>query len=241
MNALERARIEKAAADCGFDLTAQLDGNALALRSAQFPEIVTVTPGPDESFSIGASNPIVLPGAPQGQACAARGWQALYATLETASSIARTLPDRVAQQFAKATANMPKSTEVERLVVQRVGQQLFRDALMAFWQGRCCITGLAVPPLLRASHIRPWAVCETDEQRLDVFNGLLLAAHWDAAFDAGLVTFDYAGQLLLSPRLPADALIVLAGVAVPSAIRIKSLPHHEPFMQWHRDHVYLGA
>ena len=147
----------------------------------------------------------------------------------------------MAHQFAKATANMPKSTEVERLVVQRVGQQLFRDALMAFWQGRCCITGLAVPALLRASHIRPWAVCESDEQRLDVFNGLLLAAHWDAAFDAGLVTFDGNGMLLPSPQLPPDALQLLAGATAPAAIRISLHPQHAQFLQWHQEHVYLGV
>src|ERR1700730_2948398 len=29
----------------------------------------------------------------------------------------------------------------------------------------------------------PWAMCDSDEQRLDVFNGILLTAHVDAAFD----------------------------------------------------------
>jgi len=34
-------------------------------------------------------------------------------------------------------ANLSKSTEAERLVIQRVGQVLFRDRLMTCWQGRC--------------------------------------------------------------------------------------------------------
>jgi predicted restriction endonuclease len=46
------------------------------------------------------------------------------------------------------------------------------------------------PALLRASHIVPWAQCQTDALRLDVPNGLLMSALWDAAFDAGLVSFD---------------------------------------------------
>lgn len=62
----------------------------------------------------------------------------------------------------------PKSTEVERLVVQRVGQRIFRDSLISYWQGRCAATGLDVTPLLRASHIKPWAECENDSERLDV-------------------------------------------------------------------------
>jgi len=239
LNSLKRTRLEKAAADCGFDLTPQPNGYGLDLRSTQFPEVLTVRLGLSESFSIEASNPMMLPGTPTGQAHAAHGWLALYLALDTANSIARTLPDRLAQQFSKATANMPKSTEVERLVVQRVGQQLFRGALLAFWQGRCCVTGLAVTALLRASHIRPWATCASDEQRLDVFNGLLLAAHWDAAFDAGLVTFDVDGKLVPSPQLPPDALQLLAGATAPALIRVTLLPQNAPFMQWHRDHVLL--
>jgi putative restriction endonuclease len=54
--------------------------------------------------------------------------------------------------------------------------------------------------LLRASHIVPWAECD-DAQRLDVHNGLLLAALWDAAFDTGLVSFADDGTVLASPRL----------------------------------------
>jgi putative restriction endonuclease len=59
---------------------------------------------------------------------------------------------------------------------------------MDYWGGRSPLTGITEPVLLRASHILPWAQ-STDEQRLDVYNGLLLSALWDAAFDAGLVSF----------------------------------------------------
>lgn len=59
-----------------------------------------------------------------------------------------------------------------------------RVALLDFWQGRCCVTGLDVAELLRASHIKPWARCESDDERLDVFNGLLLSPTMDALFDA---------------------------------------------------------
>jgi len=61
----------------------------------------------------------------------------------------------VADAFRIETADLPRSTEAERWVVQRVGQDLFRAALLDFWQGRCCITGLDVDELLRASHIKP--------------------------------------------------------------------------------------
>jgi predicted restriction endonuclease len=87
-----------------------------------------------------------------------------------------------------------------------VGQDIFRQALMKYWNGRCPLTGITDPALLRASHIVPWSECESDAQRLDVHNGLLLSALWDAAFDAGLVSFYDDGRVLRSPALsPAAA------------------------------------
>jgi putative restriction endonuclease len=53
---------------------------------------------------------------------------------------------------------LPKEgLERERLVRVRVNQRFFRDAVLAAYDGRCCVTGLAVPALLVASHIVPWA------------------------------------------------------------------------------------
>ncbi len=71
------------------------------------------------------------------------------------------------------------------------------------------MTGITDEPLLRASHIVAWADCETDALRLDVHNGLLLSALWDAAFDAGLISFADDGAALSSPRLTSSAAAVL--------------------------------
>ena len=164
------------------------------------------------------------------------GWKNLYGVLDAASACARTLPNRVAQRFKVVTAHMPKSTEAERLVVLRVGQNLFRDALLEFWNGKCCVTGLAIPALLRASHIRPWAKCETDEQRLDVFNGLLLSPNLDALFDDGWITFQADGSLLLSKSLDEYAQKVLS---VDSPLSAQGLrPEHHMYLGFHRSHVF---
>lgn len=76
---------------------------------------------------------------------------------------------------------------------------------MDYWQGRCPLTGISDVALLRASHIIPWAECENDAERLDVHNGLLLSALWDAAFDRALVTFDDQGRPEFSPGLSEQA------------------------------------
>jgi len=69
---------------------------------------------------------------------------------------------------------------------ERVGQGLFRDAVLSAYDFRCCITGLALPELLNASHIVPWR--ENPENRLNPANGLCLSALHDRAFDKGLIT-----------------------------------------------------
>lgn len=201
MTPLDRLRIEKAANDCGFEMTPVDRDGGLKLCSAQFPETMFVRIGGPRAFVVQASNPLLLDGGGGMGEVMVEGYDGLYAVLRTAAAHARTLPNRVADEFRRQTTGCPRSTEAERLVVQRVGQNLFRAALLDYWQGRCCVTGLDVPELLRASHIRPWAQCDNDDERLDVFNGLLLAPHVDALFDGGWISFAADGGLLVSPLL----------------------------------------
>lgn len=123
----------------------------------------------------------------------------LYAVMPRLYQLSTSLPDAPLKIYHQQTAKLPKTTEAERLVVQRIGQDIFRSSLMDYWQGRCPLTGITDPALLRASHIIPWSECEDDAQRLNVHNGLLLSALWDAAFDRVLVTFDDDGKPEFSP------------------------------------------
>jgi HNH endonuclease len=131
--------------------------------------------------------------------------RALYGALRRVYELAVSLPDAPLREFELRVADLPRTTEAERLVVQRIGQDIFRARLMDYWQGRCPLTGITDTALLRASHIIPWAECENDAERLDVHNGLLLSALWDAAFDRALVTFDDEGKPNFSPDLSEQA------------------------------------
>ena len=130
---------------------------------------------------------------------------ALHRLSRRAFQLSRTLPDGLLHAFDAETANLPRTTEAERMVVQRVGQDIFRRGLLEYWDGRCAITGLDVPEFLRASHIKPWADCDTDAERLDVFNGLLLAPHLDAAFDSGFITIEEDRTVVISDALTSGA------------------------------------
>jgi HNH endonuclease len=82
---------------------------------------------------------------------------------------------------------LPKDGEErERVVKVRVNQRFFRTTVLASYESRCCITGLAIPSLLSASHIAPWA--KDTNNRMNPRNGLCLSVLHHAAFDNGLIT-----------------------------------------------------
>lgn len=90
-------------------------------------------------------------------------------------------------------------TQKAMMVNTRIGQGRFRDDLIAYWQG-CAITRYQNHSFLIASHIKPWAQSDNAE-RLDPYNGLLLLANIDKAFDLGYVSFNEKGRILISEYL----------------------------------------
>lgn len=157
----------------------------------------------------------------------------LYRVLPRVYALAVSLPDGPLQTFLDKTRELPCTTEAERLVVQRVGQDIFREGLLAYWGGRCPLTGITEPALLRASHIKPWARCESDAERLNVHNGLLLSALWDAAFDKGLVTFEDDGTPRFAPGLSAEARAALCWRAP-----LRLTAQHRAQLAWHRANAF---
>lgn len=236
MTPLDRLRIEKAATDCGFEMTPLERDGGVELRSARFPETVLVQPTASSTLTVSASNSGLLDASDGVSIVKVDDFGALYDVLRTAAAHARTLPNRVAEAFRRDTAGMARSTEAERVVVQRVGQNLFRAALLDYWQGRCCVTGLAVPELLRASHIKPWAACDSDDERLNVFNGLLLAPHIDALFDGGWISFSDDGRVLTSEALPADAATLMSVRTEWAVCNLQ--PAHRRYLAFHRQHEF---
>jgi putative restriction endonuclease len=87
----------------------------------------------------------------------------------------------------------------QALVAQRIGQSFFRRAVLANYDESCCITGIADPRLLIASHIKPWGV--DVENRHNPANGFLLSATFDKAFDRGLITVNSDWRVRISREL----------------------------------------
>jgi putative restriction endonuclease len=246
----ERIRLDKAAVDEGFGIRRADDGDWLAYESLGAPAAIRLTRVPEGYVAAVDHDGVAAELAarwPAWDGVAPPGFTAfvvpdtapLHELVREMRRLARALPLAPLRAFEAKTRGLPRTTEAERLVVQRVGQDVFRAALMDYWLGRCAVTGCAEPLLLRASHIKPWALCGTDAERLDARNGLLLAAHLDAAFDAGLIDFDGAGRIGFAARFaPADrrALGLHEGMALA-----RLAPGHRAFLAWRRTHLLAAA
>ncbi|WNG16065.1 HNH endonuclease [Cystobacter fuscus] len=243
-------RLEKTAVDNGFDVELPRLGLWLGYASTQAPLKIWLTHFADETLFVVAfsqahvaaaledfGTPVVSP-LPE---CAVAGRSvldipSLHGLVRRAFQLSKSLPDELLHLFEAKVASLPRTTEAERWVVQRVGQDVFREGLIDYWDGRCAVTGLAVTELLRASHIKPWADCESDAERLDIFNGLLLAPHLDAAFDGGLITVSDGGDVIVANTLPVEARRVL-GLVEP--LRVDKLKNgHRRYLAWHRAKVF---
>jgi hypothetical protein len=94
-------------------------------------------------------------------------------------------------------------TNVAVQSVRRVGQDVFRQAILTAYQGRCALTGIDDRRLLNASHIVGWS--EDSAHRINLRNGICLGALHDRAFDRHLISFDSDWRLLIRKDVPMAA------------------------------------
>ena len=249
MNPLQRALIEKAGHDHGFEYVLPVADVRVTLASARHRAQVSIQDSEGHytlAFTSPASSLLSaelsrsLPAvARSADSFMASDQDTLAQLLRRAAELAHALPNQAMQDFAatlqEELAQLPaelQNTEVERLVRQRVGQQAFRSAMLDYWGSACAVTGIALPEVLRASHAKPWAECASDAERLDVFNGFLLSANLDALFDRFLISFSEEGSLLLSPRITPD---MQTHLGVNQSLRLRWLAgEHQAYLHYHR-------
>lgn len=249
MNPLQRALIEKVGHDNGFENVLPSGGLGVALGSARHPAKVTVTASEDGFRGAIQSGSATLAQEltrtfpvfdVQAHSFILATEAVLAKWLRRAAALSQALPNQAVvafeaqlqQELSAMPAAAAQTTEVQRLVRQRVGQQAYRQAMVDYWGGTCAVTGLALPQALRASHAKPWAECTSDAERLDVFNGFLLSANLDVLFDSFLVSFSSAGELMVSNAIPPSDQQKL-GLAAGMRLRWISV-QHGPYLGFHR-------
>ncbi|RJW44253.1 HNH endonuclease [Clostridiales bacterium TF09-2AC] len=138
---------------------------------------------------------------------------------------------------------LPEGKAKDQIVRNRIGQHFFRMAVLNSYDNRCCITGLAIPDLLIASHIKPWKDSDSKTERTNPMNGLSLNALHDKAFDKGLISITTDYRVIISSALKhslkgnnmEDWLLKFAGkkIKMPS----KFAPDKR-FLEYHNDVIF---
>ena len=120
------------------------------------------------------------------------------------------------------------------VVKARIGQGLFRNLLVDYWQSGS-VTECPDRQLLIASHIKPWKVCDPREA-IDVYNGLLLTPNLDKLFDLGLITFSDEGRILISSEVSEEVKKIF-GINIETKL-CKIEDSHKGYLQFHRENVF---
>jgi hypothetical protein len=138
--------------------------------------------------------------------------------------------------FVKSiTDDRYSNTEKQEFLSIRVGQQLFRKKVLEYWNQSCAIKGVKI--LLTAAHIKPWKDANNIE-RIDVYNGLALSPIYDKAFDAGYISFDDNGRILLSNDIQEEAAIL----GIYGSEKINNLnPFHHKYLEYHRKNIFKST
>lgn len=101
--------------------------------------------------------------------------------------------------FPKKSTQFPEGRDKLRATKTRINQSFFRSTILSSYNLQCCITGISIPELLIASHIKPWSV--DIENRTNPHNGLCLNSLHDKAFDKGFITVNPNFTIQVSQKL----------------------------------------
>lgn len=138
--------------------------------------------------------------------------------------------------------DLPVGEDRVVLATTRIGQRFFRATVMSSYNEQCCITGLAIPKLLEASHIMPWQYDKTN--RTNPCNGLLLSVLHHKAFDAGLFTIRDDMTVRVSREhiaVSGEFFSTAIGAYDGRPIRLpEKFAPGQDFLAHHREHVFQG-
>jgi len=149
--------------------------------------------------------------------------------------------ERLGELTEEAVTDDPMtSTFASRLTDIRTKQTLFRRRLLMVEQG-CRLTKITDLRFLRASHIKPWALCTSASERTDGSNGLLLAPHADLLFDHGWISFGDNGELMVADGLP-EQVVESLGIQLKIGHIYGTFAHAQrQYLYYHRTHVFRAT
>ena len=169
-------------------------------------------------------------------------WERFAVEAHNATQEAEAISDPAGSATRHAPTETPTGEDRPTQATVRIGQTFFRSAVLSAYIERCCITGLAIPTLLVASHIVPWRIDKSN--RVNPRNGLLLSALHDKAFDLGLITIsaDLTVQVSRKHSTEGDDFFSTA-IEMYDGRPIYRPERFSPdaqFLSYHRENIFRG-
>lgn len=249
-NSIEETIIKKAVTDSGWMLSSVVSKGEYICSNSYFNELATIKKFQANTFGLHFNRELTSPDFLNETFQlknkdgffifnTAESWNATH-LLKRAAELYSVLPDNPLEEYKKKLAEFSdkeiQKTEAERIVKERVGQDIYREALIKYWKGSCAVTGCTLNEALKASHAKPWKDCTSDSERLNVYNGFLLTANLDALFDKGFISFTNEGLIMISSCMePSD----LRGLGLSSDMKLRWIEkEHLEFLDYHHKNIW---
>ena len=100
----------------------------------------------------------------------------------------------------------------------------------------CVITEVGDDRLLIACHIKPYAICDENEE-FDVENGIILTPTYHYLFDIGFISFDDQARIIVSDflsKLNQKRLHIATG----QETKINSTDKRKEYLKYHRENIF---
>lgn len=250
ISTIERTVLEKCAKDAGWEIDSNAPADCINLFSSFFKETACIKKPSEGAFVLCFCRKIEADCFEFDSILNANGefefnlqkTYSLSILLKRVAELFASLPDNPLTKYQKKLAEFSDTdiqrTETERLVKERVGQDIYRDALMNYWSGACAVTGCSLKDALRASHAKPWKDCTSDAERLNIYNGFLLTANLDALFDKGYISFTNDGLIMISNVLLFEE-VNMRGLGINSFMKLRWVEEkHLEFLDYHHKNIW---
>ena len=175
-------------------------------------------------------------------------WDGLsYQAQEIKARLKNTAVENViCEEVAVEIEKLPPGEYREQVMKSRVGQYFFRTAVLSAYRNRCCVTGIVLPELLVASHIKPWKSSNAKTERTNPSNGLCLNSLHDKAFDRGLITIDKEYRIVNSAKISSavmddDTKEWFMSYEGKQIILPDRFYPDKAFIEYHNDMIFQGA
>ncbi len=142
--------------------------------------------------------------------------------------------ESISNNVEQSISSPTGSSILSNVVVNRRSsswQNFFKKKLFKLWLAECAITKVKNKNLLIGAHIKPWSK-SNDKEKIDEYNGLLLAPNPDKLFELGFISFEDNGKIIISKKLNNED---LAKLNIDKDLVINFKEEHLKYMKYHRE------